>query len=133
MNISQDDLRDAIEEITSLNPKPGNNIGDTMQTAMNNITPDFIVDSYNGEVSIHLNNSNIPTLKVSRSFSEMLKGYSDNKESMSTDDKQTMLFMKQKVDSAKWFIDAVRQRQNTLQKNHRGNCTHSVRLLPYGR
>ncbi len=116
MNISQDDLRDAIEEITSLNPKPGNNIGDTMQTAMNNITPDFIVDSYNGEVSIHLNNSNIPTLKVSRSFSEMLKGYSDNKESMSTDDKQTMLFMKQKVDSAKWFIDAVRQRQNTLQK-----------------
>ncbi|MDD2247601.1 MAG: RNA polymerase sigma-54 factor, partial [Proteiniphilum sp.] len=66
MNISQDDLRDAIEEITSLNPKPGNNIGDTMQTAMNNITPDFIVDSYNGEVSIHLNNSNIPTLKVSR-------------------------------------------------------------------
>jgi len=83
---------------------------------MNNITPDFIVDSYNGEVSIHLNNSNIPTLKVSRSFSEMLKGYSDNKESMSTDDKQTMLFMKQKVDSAKWFIDAVKQRQNTLQK-----------------
>lgn len=116
MNITQDDLRDAIEEITSLNPKPGNALGGTLQTAMNNITPDFIVDSYNGQVSIQLNNSNIPSLKVNRSFTEMLKGYNDNRESMSADDKQSMLFMKQKVDSAKWFIDAVRQRQNTLQR-----------------
>ena len=116
MNITPDDLRDAIAEITSLNPKPGNALGGTMQTAMNNITPDFIVDSYNGQVTIQLNNSNIPSLHVNRSFTEMLKGYSDNKESMSADDKQAMLFMKQKVDSAKWFIDAVRQRQHTLQR-----------------
>jgi RNA polymerase sigma-54 factor len=116
MNITQDDLRGAIEEITSLNPKPGNALGGTLQTAMNNITPDFMVDSYNGVVSIHLNNSNVPSLKVNRNFSEMLKGYNDNKESMSADDKQAMLFMKQKVDSAKWFIDAVKQRQNTLQR-----------------
>lgn len=116
MNITQDDLRDAIVEITSLNPKPGNALGGTLQTAMNNITPDFIVDSYNGVVTIQLNNSNIPSLKVNRSFSEMLKGYNDNRESMSADDKQTMLFMKQKVDAAKWFIDAVRQRQQTLQR-----------------
>ncbi|MBK5194787.1 MAG: RNA polymerase factor sigma-54 [Proteiniphilum sp.] len=116
MNITQDNLRDAIGEITSLNPKPGNALGGTMQTAMNNITPDFIVDTYNGLVTIQLNNSNIPSLKVNRSFSEMLKGYNDNRESMSADDKQSMLFMKQKVDSARWFIDAVRQRQNTLQR-----------------
>ncbi|MDD4778252.1 MAG: RNA polymerase factor sigma-54 [Fermentimonas sp.] len=116
LNITQDKLRDAMEVIISLNPKPGNTLGGTMQTAMNNITPDFIVDSYNGEVTIQLNNSNIPSLRVNRNFSEMLKGYSDNKTSMSTDDKQAMLFMKQKVDSAKWFIDAVRQRQNTLQR-----------------
>ena len=116
MNITQDDLRDAIGEITSLNPKPGNALGGTMQTAMNNITPDFIVDTYNGLVTIQLNNSNIPSLKVNRSFSEMLKGYNDNRGSMSADDKQSMLFMKQKVDSARWFIDAVRQRQNTLQR-----------------
>lgn len=116
MNITQDELRDAIREITSLNPKPGNALGGTMQTAMSNITPDFIVDSYNGEVSIQLNNSNVPSLQVNRSFSEMLKGYSENKESMSNDDKQAILFMKQKVDSAKWFIDAVKQRQNTLQR-----------------
>jgi RNA polymerase sigma-54 factor len=87
-----------------------------MQTAMNNITPDFIVDSYNGLVTIQLNNSNIPSLNVNRNFSEMLKGYNDNRGSMSADDKQSMLFMKQKVDSARWFIDAVRQRQNTLQR-----------------
>lgn len=75
-----------------------------------------MVDSYNGQVTIHLNNSNIPSLKVNRSFSEMLKGYQENRESMSADDKQAMLFMKQKVDSARWFIDAVKQRQNTLQR-----------------
>ncbi len=116
MNITQEELRESIDEIISLNPKPGSTLGDNMQTAMANITPDFLVDSYNGVVSIQLNNSNIPTLKVNRNFSEMLKGYSDNKESMSTDDKQAMLFMKQKTDSAKWFIDAVKQRQNTLQR-----------------
>ncbi len=116
MNITPDDLRNAIEEITSLNPKPGNAVGGTLQTAMNNITPDFLVDTYNGQVTIHLNNSNIPNLKVNNSFYEMLKGYQENRESMSSDDKQAMLFMKQKVDSAKWFIDAVKQRQNTLQR-----------------
>jgi len=116
MSISEDELRNAIHEIISLNPKPGNSLGGTLQTAMNNITPDFIVESYNGVVSFHLNNSNIPSLKVNRNFSEMLKGYSDNKTSMSADDKQAMLFMKQKVDSAKWFIDAVKQRQHTLQR-----------------
>lgn len=116
MSISEEELRGAIHEITTLNPKPGNSMGGTLQTALNNITPDFIVESYNGVVSFHLNNNNIPSLKVNRNFSELLKGYSENKKSMSTDDKQAMLFMKQKVDSAKWFIDAVKQRQNTLQR-----------------
>jgi len=116
MGITEEDLRDAIHEIVTLNPKPGNSLGGTLQTAMNNITPDFIVESYNGVVSFHLNNSNVPSLKVNRNFSEMLRGYIDNKTSMSADDKQAMLFMKQKVDSAKWFIDAVKQRQYTLQR-----------------
>ena len=116
MNITQEELREAIKEIVTLNPKPGNSMGNNLQTVMNNITPDFIVDSYNGEVTIQLNNSSVPSLKVNRTFSEMLKGYSNNKESMSSDDKQAMFFMKQKVDSAKWFIDAVKQRQNTLQR-----------------
>src|SRR5690554_248598 len=116
MNITQEDLKRVIGEIISLNPKPGNTLGGTIQTTMNNITPDFIVDSYNNEVTIHLNNSNIPSLQLNRNFSEMIKGFVDNKSGMSADDKQAMMFMKQKVDSAKWFIDAVKQRQNTLQK-----------------
>jgi RNA polymerase sigma-54 factor len=116
MGISQDDLKDVIEEIVSLNPKPGNTLGGSMQTAMNNITPDFIVDNYNNVITIQLNNSNIPSLQLNRNFSELIKGFSDNKTSMSADDKQALLFMKQKADSAKWFIDAVKQRQNTLQR-----------------
>lgn len=116
LNISQDDLRDVIDEIVSLNPKPGSALGDSIEVAMSNITPDFIVESYNGEISMYLNNKNIPELKINRDFSEMLQGYAQNKESMSNDAKQAVLFMKQKVDSAKWFIDAVRQRQNTLRR-----------------
>lgn len=116
LNISQDDLRDVIDEIISLNPKPGNALGDSIEVAMSNITPDFIVESYNGEINMYLNNKNIPELKINRDFSEMLQGYVQNKKSMSNDAKQAVLFMKQKVDSAKWFIDAVRQRQNTLQR-----------------
>ncbi len=116
LGISEDELRDAIHEIISLNPKPGNSLGDEMELAMSNITPDFLVETYNGEVSVYLNNSNIPMLKVNRNFSEMLQGYTENKEGMSSDNKQAMLFMKQKVDSAKWFIDAVKQRHNTLQR-----------------
>jgi RNA polymerase sigma-54 factor len=116
LNIPQDELRNVVNEIISLNPKPGNTLGSNMETAMNNITPDFIVESYNGEISIYLNNSNIPILKVNRNFSEMLQGYEQNKDGMSSDDKQAVLFMKQKIDSAKWFIDAIKQRQNTLQR-----------------
>ena len=116
LEISSEDLRDAIDEIVSLNPKPGNVLGGSMETTMNSITPDFIVEAYNGEMNIYLNNSNIPHLKVNRIFAEMLQGFDANKEGMSEKDKQSMLFMKQKIDSAKWFIDAIKQRQNTLQR-----------------
>ena len=116
LNKSQDELKDVIDIIVSLNPKPGNTLGGNMQTAMSNITPDFIVDTYNNNITIQLNNSNIPNLQINRNFTEMIKGFNENKTSMSADDKQAMLFMKQKADSAKWFIDAVKQRQNTLQR-----------------
>lgn len=116
LDITQDELRDAIGQIVSLNPKPGSSLGNSIEVAMGDITPDFIVESYNGEISMYLNNKNIPELKINRDFSEMLQGYSQNKESMSNDARHAVLFMKQKVDSAKWFIDAVKQRQNTLHK-----------------
>ncbi|MDR1517932.1 MAG: RNA polymerase factor sigma-54 [Dysgonamonadaceae bacterium] len=116
LNIERDDMREVIAEIVSLNPKPGNAVGNSMDVVRNNITPDFIVEIENGEINMWLNNYNIPELKVNRDFSEMMQGYSKNKDSMSAADKQAMLFMKQKLDSAKWFIDAVKQRQNTLLK-----------------
>ena len=115
LNITHDELRDAIEAIISLNPKPGNMWSDSIEMAMANITPDFIVDIDGDEINMWLNNSNIPPLRINRGFSEMMKGYSENKKSMSNDNKQALLFMKQKVDSARWFIDAIQQRQNTMQ------------------
>ena len=105
-----------IQEITTLNPKPGNNWGDSLSITLSTIVPDFTIDSYGGELFLSLNNRNIPDLRVSREYSELFKGFSDNKESMSLDSKNTVLFVKQKLDSARWFIDAIKQRQDTLQR-----------------
>ena len=115
LEISHDDLRDAIDAIIALNPKPGNMWSDSMEMALANITPDFIVENDGQEITMWLNNSNIPSLRINRGFSEMMKGYTENRKSMSEDNKQALLFMKQKVDSARWFIDAIQQRQITMQ------------------
>ena len=115
LNLTHDELREAVDSIISLNPKPGNIWSDSLEMAMANITPDFIVEVDGSEINMSLNNRNIPSLNINRAFSDMMKGYTDNKESMSDDNKQALLFMKQKVDAARWFIDAIKQRQNTLQ------------------
>lgn len=116
LNFTYDELKEAVDEILSLNPKPGNTWGDSLEMAMANITPDFIVELDGSEITMWLNNRNIAPLHINREFSEMMKGYIDNKKGMSDDNKQALLFMKQKVDSARWFIDAIKQRQETLQK-----------------
>lgn len=116
LGIDESELKDAINEITSLNPKPGNNWGDSLALSMNTIVPDFIVEVHNGELYYSLNNKNVPELRVNREYSDMLSGYAGNKESMSDDAKNAVLFVKQKLDSARWFIEAVKQRQETLQR-----------------
>lgn len=116
MSLDDDELKHIIHLITTLNPKPGNNWGDALSQTMNTVIPDFIVESYNGEVFMSLNNRNIPELRVNREYSEMLRGYSENKQGMSTEAKNAALFVKQKLDSARWFIDAIKQRQETLQR-----------------
>lgn len=116
LNVNEDALKGAIQEITALNPKPGNNWGDAMSVTLSTIVPDFIVETYNGELVLSMNNRNIPDLRVSREYSNLLRGYADNKESMSSDKKNAVLFVKQKLDSARWFIDAIKQRQDTLQR-----------------
>lgn len=116
LDIDESSLKETIQEITTLNPKPGNNWGDSMTITLSTIVPDFIVETYNGELILSMNNRNIPDLRVSREYSNLLKGYADNKESMTADKKNAVLFVKQKLDSARWFIDAIKQRQDTLQR-----------------
>lgn len=116
LGIDESELKDVIQEITTLNPKPGNNWGDALSITLSTIVPDFIVESYNGELFLSLNNRNIPDMRVSREYSDLLKGYAGNKESMSADNKNAALFVKQKLDSARWFIEAIKQRQDTLQR-----------------
>lgn len=116
LDLDDDELKDVVHIIVTLNPKPGNDWGDTFAQTMNAIIPDFIVEAYNGELFMSLNNRNIPELRVSREYSEMLKGYSDNKSGVSSEAKDALTFVKQKLDSAKWFIEAIRQRQETLQR-----------------
>ncbi|EGK00346.1 RNA polymerase factor sigma-54 [Dysgonomonas gadei] len=116
LDIDETGLKGAIQEITTLNPKPGNNWGDSMSITLSTIVPDFIIETYNGELLLSMNNRNIPDLKVSREYSDLLRGYADNRDSMSADSKNAVLFVKQKLDSARWFIDAIKQRQDTLQR-----------------
>ncbi len=110
--IDEEALKDAIDEILKLNPKPGNSMKESSKS-IQHVIPDFLIREEDGELSLTLNSRNAPELKVSRAYVDMMKAYS---ESGSKDKKQkeALLFVKQKIDSAKWFIDAIRQRQNTL-------------------
>jgi RNA polymerase sigma-54 factor len=114
LNISEDDLKDVLEEILKLNPKPGSAYSNPLSKTVQNIIPDFILDYEDGEFKLELNNKSIPELRVSNTYSEMLEDYSNNKKNRSKEKKETVMFIKQKLDSAKWFIDAIKQRQNTL-------------------
>lgn len=116
LNLNDAELKEVIQLITILNPKPGNNWGDALSQTMNTVIPDFIVESYNGEVFMSLNNRNIPQLRISREYSDMLKEYNSNKKGMTSDTKNAAVFIKQKLDSARWFIDAINQRNETLQR-----------------
>lgn len=110
--MSDDDLKDAIDEIVHLNPKPGNSTKESAKTNFQQIIPDFIIYEENGKLDLSLNSRNAPSLKVSRDYQEMLRAYSSNKNDKGL--KEAATFVKQKIDSAKWFIEAIRQRQQTL-------------------
>lgn len=112
LNIDEETLKKAIAEITKLNPKPGNAWGNIWEKNMAEITPDFILENVDGELFLHLNNDNIPDLRVSKMYSSMMQKYANKNESGQA--KEAAQFVKQKLDSAKWFIDAIKQRQMTL-------------------
>ncbi|GAL73507.1 RNA polymerase sigma-54 factor RpoN [Nonlabens ulvanivorans] len=112
-HIDEDELRDAIEEIEHLNPKPGSAYAGGSTRMVEQVVPDFTIRIKDGELELTLNGRNAPELHVSRDYSNMLKGYKEAKEK-SKSQKDAVMFIKQKLDGAKWFIEAIKQRQETL-------------------
>ena len=111
-NISEEELKEAISEISRLNPKPGNSYAGSSRIA-EQIVPDFTIRILDGKLDLTLNARNAPELHVSRAYNNMLKGYQESSEKTKSQ-KDAILFIKQKLDAAKWFIDAIKQRQHTL-------------------
>ena len=114
LDITDEELKEVQNEILKLNPKPGSSYSNPMSKTVQHIIPDFILEYEDDKFKLELNNRNVPELRISNTYSEMLEEYSTNKKNQSKDDKEAVMFVKQKLDSAKWFIDAIRQRQNTL-------------------
>ncbi len=111
-NINEEQLKEIITEIGKLNPKPGSSYAGNNKIA-EQIVPDFSIQIIDGNLELTLNSRNAPELHVSREYNNMLKGYSDSKKKSKTQ-KDAVMFIKQKLDAAKWFIDAIKQRQQTL-------------------
>jgi len=112
LNIEYEEaLKDAMTTITKLNPKPGSSSEGLVRTQY--LMPDFILTNNNGKLELTLNSRNAPELRISRSYADMLDAY-DKSKTKDQKLKQTVTFVKQKLDSAKWFIDAIKQRQMTL-------------------
>ncbi|RYD77231.1 MAG: RNA polymerase sigma-54 factor, partial [Sphingobacteriales bacterium] len=112
LGIDDEELRDVIQQIVKLNPKPGGNAGDENKNN-NYVIPDFFIVNNNGRLELTLNSKNAPDLRISEGYRDMLKDY-DKGSKKDKRQKEAVLFIKQKIDSAKWFIDAIKQRQNTL-------------------
>ena len=111
-DISEDELKEVVQEISKLNPKPGSSYAGNNKIA-EQIVPDFSIKILDGELDLTLNSRNAPEMHVSREYNNMLKGYQESKEKTKSQ-KDAVMFIKQKLDAAKWFIDAIRQRQQTL-------------------
>lgn len=112
LDISEEQLREAIREIESLNPKPGGTYGGNTRI-VEHIVPDFTIRIIDGELELTLNGRNAPELHVSQNYTDLLRGYQESTEK-SKAQRDAVLFIKQKLDAAKWFIDAIKQRQQTL-------------------
>ncbi len=114
LSLFRDDLKMATEEILKLNPKPGTVYAPSSSIKKQYIVPDFIIETVSGELELSLNNRNAPELRVNNHYKEMLNAYSADKKNKKQ--REAAMFVKQKIDAAKWFIDAIIQRQNTMMK-----------------
>ena len=116
LDITEEQLKGALNEIMILNPKPGNIFTDIFEDKMEQVIPDFIIENIDGELFVNLNNGNIPELRISNYYSDRLKDWTNGKNNKNSETKNALQFVKQKLDAARWFIDAVKQRNNTMLK-----------------
>jgi RNA polymerase sigma-54 factor len=112
LNIDEEQLKEIIHQIIKLNPKPGGNIGG-INKAESYVVPDFFIMNNNGKLELTLNSRNAPELRISEGYRDMMKDYERGSKNDKRQ-KEAVLFIKQKIDAAKWFIDAIKQRQHTL-------------------
>jgi len=114
INVLESELKEAVDEILKLNPKPGNSFSEAPEKNLQLIIPDFILDVKEGKILVELNSRNEPELRINKTYSDMLSNISEGKQKITKTEKETMTFVKHKLDSAKWFIEAIKQRKNTL-------------------
>jgi len=114
--MSEEDLKDTIHEILKLNPKPASGYTSSGSTAVQYVVPDFLIFNRDGELELTLNSKNAPDLRINDQYVDMLKSFKSHSGSAGRKEKEAVMFIKQKIDSAKWFIDAIRQRQDTMYR-----------------
>ncbi len=112
LNLDDDQLKEVMQQIVRLSPKPGGNVGE-INKAESYVVPDFFIFNNGGKLELTLNSRNAPELRISEGYRDMLKEY-DRGAKKDKRQKEAVLFIKQKIDAAKWFIDAIKQRQHTL-------------------
>ena len=112
LSLSDDELREIINQVVKLNPKPAGSVGENNK-AETYVVPDFFIYNNGGKLELTLNNKNAPDLRISEGYRDMLKEY-DRGSKKDKRQKEAVMFIKQKIDAAKWFIDAIKQRHNTL-------------------
>ncbi|MGC9354827.1 MAG: RNA polymerase factor sigma-54 [Mariniphaga sp.] len=114
LELTDEELKHGIDQILKLNPKPGSSYSNPLNKSNQHIIPDFILDNIDGELNLSLNQQNVPDLKINDTYLDMLHSLVKASKNKNKNQKDALVFVKQKVDSAKWFIDAIRQRNQTL-------------------
>lgn len=130
LNIDDDQLKEVMQQIIKLNPKPGGNVGE-INKAESYVVPDFFIINNGGKLELTLNSRNAPELRISEGYRDMLKEY-DRGSKKDKRQKEAVLFIKQKIDAAKWFIDAIKQRQHTLLSTMNAIMEHQYNFFLTG-
>ena len=116
LGVSEDEFRDAIDEIKHLSPKPGNLYSESALDASPYIIPDFHIDYHDGQFDLSLNSQNVPEIKINRHYVDMIRDMVSSNGTVNEKDREAIQFVKSKIDSAKWFISAIKQRHDTLMR-----------------